>query len=63
MRCSGCGEEIRGVVWQKEVGWERHREAGGTNHVALRRTLDEYLCDSCMYRERHGVSAGQTSLT
>jgi hypothetical protein len=65
VRCQGCGSPVDArspLVWQKVEGWERKREEGGTNHVALRKTRQEFMCGACIMKERAGVSSGQIGL-
>jgi hypothetical protein len=50
------------TFWQKVEGWERKREQGGTNHVALRKKLDVRMCLSCMRQLQNGVDPGQSTL-
>lgn len=54
--------ELPGSFYRKVEGWERAREQGGTNHVALRRPLNEYRCLECVQREQAKINAGQGSL-
>lgn len=64
-KCCECGrgmDERRDTVWGKVTGWEKKRHAGGTNHIACRRPLDEFMCDACMRKVLAGVPAGQDSL-
>ena len=62
VRCDRCGEGIAewSKAWQKVEGWERHRKAGGTNALALRAPLQEFMCEACMIKEKLGW--GQDSL-
>ena len=65
MRCSKCQREIDErieTVWSKVTGWEKRREQGGTNHLALRKPLDEYCCHGCMTLMQQKIAPGQTSL-
>lgn len=51
LRCNECGrpmDERVEVVWTKVEGWEKRRQQGGTNHVAMRRPLPEHMCNACM---------------
>ena len=58
-----CGRRISlDNAWQKVIGWEHRRSQGGTNHVALRRPQNEFMCDECMGRERRGINGGQGDL-
>lgn len=64
-QCSECGEwkdERYETVWQAVRGWEKKRNQGGTNHVALRRPLPESMCNGCMTKLQAGVDARQESL-
>jgi len=65
MKCVECQREIDErieTVWTKVVGWEKKREQGGTNHLALREPLGENLCQGCMTLMQQGLSTGQQSL-
>lgn len=62
--CSDCGKQIdprSRLTWQKVVGWERTRHGGGTNHVALRHNLDEWMCNECVDKRKTG-ERGQAKL-
>ena len=51
------------TFWQKVEGFERHRDQGGTNHVALRTPVpDQFLCNACMILRQNGIPVGQGSL-
>ncbi len=50
------------TVWSKVTGWEKKRDQGGTNHVALRQPLNEFMCVGCMDKLKSGVSARQLQL-
>ncbi len=65
LRCSECGalmDERHHTIWSKVEGWEKKRDAGGTNHVALRIPLGVFMCVGCMDKLRSGVAASQLSL-
>lgn len=65
MRCDACGRELDErveTVWNKIEGWEKKRDQGGTNHVALRRVLPEFRCNGCMTLAQSGLSFGQESI-
>lgn len=64
VKCSECGREIESIeiFWQRVMGWEKHREAGGTNHIALREQKQEFMCAGCMILRQSGISREQTSL-
>ena len=55
----GCGhkelDERHVTVWSKVEGWEKKRDAGGTNHVALRKPLGVFMCAGCMDLLRAGL--------
>lgn len=64
-QCSQCTRQVderQETVWFKVTGWEKKRDQGGTNHLALRRPQDEYMCDRCMEALRNGISPQQESL-
>lgn len=60
--CAFCGRPIDRptTAYQKVEGWDRHRRAGGTNALTLRRPLPEYACEGCIAIQKAG--AGQESL-
>lgn len=62
--CAFCGCSIPSVrqAFQKVTGWERHRAAGGTNALALRKTHDEFACLACVDKLRAGIDPNQPSL-
>lgn len=65
VRCSECGsglDERRQVVWSKVEGWEKKRDQGGTNHVAMRRPLNEFMCANCMGMALAGLDPRQLAL-
>ena len=65
MKCSVCEREINErieKVWVKVTGWEAKREQGGTNHIALREQLNEFMCVGCMTLTQAGLNPGQSSL-
>jgi hypothetical protein len=49
-------------VWSKVIGWEKKRNRGGTNHVALRKPVNEFMCDYCMRMKQSGASPDQSEL-
>lgn len=56
MRCSICDASLQGwTVYQKVSGWERWREAGGTNALALREPKQEFACQRCIDALKRGV--------
>lgn len=64
-RCCECGQsmdERSQTIWTKVQGWERKRDQGGTNHVALRRPMNEFMCNKCMTMHQNNLSPLQTSL-
>jgi hypothetical protein len=65
MTCHKCGRELNEkteTVWNMVVGWEKRREAGGTNHIALRRRKDLYCCNGCMTLMLDGLSPAQEAM-
>jgi hypothetical protein len=65
VRCTGCGRLVDDrceAVWQKLEGWGKRREAGGLNHVALRKPFYEFMCNICMDKALAGIAPGQQSL-
>jgi hypothetical protein len=44
------------------TGWEKKRFQGGTNHVAMRRPLDNYRCIPCMSKTLDGLDPGQLEI-
>ncbi len=64
-RCSTCGSDIDERVdkpWTEVVGWERHRNQGGTNHLALRKPTGRAMCKRCMMKLQAGLDPGQLSI-
>lgn len=64
-QCVFCDDEI--VVtnnrhYQRVIGWERQRSAGGTNHIVLRTPIEVYACVECVDKLKSGISIGQQSL-
>lgn len=64
MRCAGCDLVIhRGeAVAYEVVGWEKDRQGGGTNHLALRRRTGVAMHADCLERRKRGLE-GQTSFS
>jgi len=65
MNCSKCGRPINDhieTVWQYASGWIKRRDAGGTNHLALRELHDKLMCNGCMQLMLDGLDPGQQSL-
>lgn len=65
MICSFCREEIDPTldgVWQKITGWEKRRNQGGTNAIAMREPLQEFMHATCMILLKRGLTAQQGSL-
>lgn len=62
LRCTECGRQMDErveTVWSKVEGWEKKRDQGGTNHVALRRPLGVFMCVTCINHLRKGIPATQ----
>jgi len=64
MFCAECDRVIepKENPWAEVTGFERKRDAGGTNHVAMRRRTGKIICPECMVKLLAGLSAGQQSL-
>lgn len=65
MNCDQCGRELDDrfeTVWCLVEGWEKKRDQGGTNHVAMRRPLNQYRCNGCMSLMQAGLSSAQETL-
>jgi hypothetical protein len=45
------------TVYQRVSGWERWRDAGGTNALALRKTEQLFACERCIGLEKRGINA------
>lgn len=66
--CAFCGRPVdpeRRSTWRRIMAWERKgigrtRKSGAD--VAARTYLDEWACDGCVDRTRHGVGLRQESL-
>lgn len=61
-KCCECGNPVddrKETVWSKVEGWEKKRDQGGTNHVALRNPLGVSMCNACMMLKLSGLSAAQ----
>lgn len=64
--CAICGDEVddrRTEPYTEVTGWERRRDQGGTNALALRKPTGRAMCSSCMERMKMGLAPGQLSLT
>lgn len=63
IRCQHCQEAIPPDqlerCWRRVSGWEKHREKGGTNALALREVHDLWMHASCMVLAKRGIPAGQ----
>lgn len=64
MTCENCGTEIVEYrkAWQKVEGWARPRKGGGVNALALRKAVQEFMCDACMIRLKLFGESKQESL-
>lgn len=63
--CRHCGcamDERTETVWQLVQGYEKKRAQGGTNHVALRRPLYDFMCNRCMTLAQSGLHPQQGDL-
>lgn len=67
-QCVHCGKEIsrddlfHRRYYQRVVGWERPRAAGGSNQITLRNPIDVFSCIECVDKIRVGVPIGQGSM-
>lgn len=64
-KCSECEREVqpgKPGTYTRIEGWDTPRSAGGTNHIVLRETKDEYLCSSCAVKLQSGVNTKQAAL-
>ena len=61
--CHFCtrGVEER-YAYQKVVGWERERAAGGANQITLREPQGVFACDGCIRKLKAGISTDQATL-
>jgi len=65
MKCEKCQRDLNErteTVWTFTQGWTKHRDAGGTNHIALRQELDRHICNGCMKLLQDGLDPGQQRL-
>ena len=64
--CAICGRGIAdawsGNVYFRVTGWERDRDAGGTNALRARERTGEVAHRECVDLEARGVVPGQSSL-
>lgn len=63
--CSECKREVqpgRPGTYTRIKGWDTPRAAGGTNHIVLRETEDEYLCSSCAAKLTSGINTKQGAM-
>jgi len=47
-KCNRVIDDKIETVWNLVSGWEKKRDQGGTNHLALRTPQDLYCCNGCM---------------
>lgn len=60
MQCSFCERDLEGeTVYQHVSGWERWRDEGGTNALALRQTEQDFACMDCIESFKRGVDPTQ----
>ena len=59
--CSNAVDPTDVNVWQRVTGWERKRDAGGTNAIALRTPVQEFMCATCMVAAKRGL-VGQEAM-
>lgn len=62
--CDFCGNDLdERYAYQKVIGWERSRVAGGANQITLREPQPVFACDSCIRKLKSGIDPrGQGSL-
>jgi len=62
--CVFCGDGIPSLrnAYRKVVGFEKQRDQGGTNALALRRPLNEWACNTCVDKQKSGVDPRQEEL-
>src|SRR5262245_72638 len=65
IRCAECNTEVnpnsKGVLIEV-IGWSKHRDTGGQNHVIRRKPTGRVLCPTCGLRATHGLATTQESL-
>ena len=64
VRCAFCHEPVdtdRPGAFRRVTGWEKNRDQGGTNAVALRQPHDDWACAPCIDLAVKGL-LGQASL-
>lgn len=65
VNCDKCGNPVNDrseSVWNFVTGWEKKREGGGTNHIALRTPQNQFRCNVCMQRMLDGVDPEQQTI-
>jgi len=64
--CNYCSEPIPveqlDRCWRKVTGWEKHRDQGGTNALALPVRHDIWMHAACMPLAKRGIPHGQGTL-
>lgn len=60
--CHRMVDERIETVWNAVHGWEKKRDAGGTNAISLRRPQNTFMCDGCMTKARAGLDPAQQDL-
>jgi hypothetical protein len=60
--CHNMIDERTHTVWRSVQGWTKKRDQGGDNHVALRRPLNDYMCNACMTLALSGLHPQQQDL-
>lgn len=64
--CEFCGDPLEAGHWgtfRYVGGWEKSREAGGTNALSLREPQDRYACAACIDALRNGRLPGSSQGT
>lgn len=65
VKCDKCKRDIDDraeTVWNLVEGWEKKREGGGTNYLALRKTKEQFRCNACMTLLLEGLDPGQSRI-
>lgn len=61
--CDRCGKPVNHrTAWYSVEGWAKPRDAGGANHIALRRPTGRLMHDGCMHLALSGVADDQQSM-
>ena len=64
-KCDKCERDIDDrteTVWNLVEGWEKKRDGGGTNYLALRKPKEQFRCNPCMTLLLEGLDPGQSRI-